>query len=249
MSSIFGILNRKKKFDEPSESEIQMERKSLDLTSIVESNRKEKTMNADELHTPNQQDVSGGQKEIHTPNQMSIDASPQNIPPIGMQFSEKNIGSMNVPMKTFDILAIEMDADGRPKQKQISGVKATSAEELRQLYAVTGTRIQILKEYGGPSPQQQMSERIPHGQPQQYESQIVHHHPQRQKEPPKFFEIGGVKCKLEDGKMFQEQWVRVDAAKYRLVADTTNKLVSMNGKHLEMLKWIQIEDEGDTENA
>ena len=66
--------------------------------------------------------------------------------------------------------------------------------------------------------------------------------------------IGGAVgiCKLnnvEDGKMFQEQWVRVDAAKYRLVADTTNKLVSMNGKHLEMLKWIQIEDEGDTENA
>lgn len=246
MSSIFGILNRKKKFDEPSEPEIQMERKSLDLTSIVEFNRKEKTMNADELHTPNQQDVSGVQKEIHTPNQMSIDASPQNIPPIGMQFSEKNIGSMNVPMKTFDILAIEMDADGRPKQKQISGVKATSAEELRQLYAVTGTRIQILKEYGGP-PEQQMPEHRP--QPQQYAPQMVQHQPPRQKEPPKFFEIGGVKCKLEDGKMFQEQWVRVDAAKYRLVADTTNKLVSMNGKHLEMLKWIQIEDDGDTENA
>lgn len=246
MSSIFGILNRKKKFDEPFEPEIQMERKSLDLTSIVESNRKEKTMNADELHTPNQQDVSGGQKEIHTPNQMSIDASPQNIPPIGMQFSEKNIGSMNVPMKTFDILAIEMDADGRPKQKQISGVKATSAEELRQLYAVTGTRIQILKEYGGPSEQQMPEHRQ---QPQQYAPQMVQHQPLRQKEPPKFFEIGGVKCKLEDGKMFQEQWVRVDAAKYRLVADTTNKLVSMNGKHLEMLKWIQIEDEGDTENA
>lgn len=248
MSSIFGILNSKKKFDKPSGEEIQTEKKTLDLTSIVESNRKEKNMNADELHTPNQQDVSGGvQKEIHTPNQMDLNVSPQNLPPqMGMPFSEKNIGSMNVPMKTFDILAIEMDADGRPKQKQISGVKATSAEELRQLYAVTGTRIQILKEYGGP-PEQQMPEHRP--QPQQYMPQIVQHQPLRQKEPPKFFEIGGVKCKLEDGKMFQEQWVRVDAAKYRLVADATNKLVSMNGKHLEMLKWIQIEDEGDTENA
>jgi len=51
MSSIFGILNRKKKFDEPSEPEIQTEKKTLDLTSIVESNRKEKNMNADELHS------------------------------------------------------------------------------------------------------------------------------------------------------------------------------------------------------
>lgn len=61
--------------------------------------------------------------------------------------------------------------------------------------------------------------------------------------PPKFFEIGGVKCKLEKGKMYQEQWVKVDAAKYRIISDKTNKIVPLTDKHLETLKWVLIEDE------
>ncbi len=166
-------------------------------------------------------------------------------------------------MKTFDILVIDEDIDdsGRviPSEHPENGVKASSARELVSLFAQCGQKIKIIREYDDrpmPPPQpmippervnanidkilltgQSVPQHVPMAQP-------------RAPEPPKFFEIGGVKCKLENGKMFQEQWVRVDSTKYRLIADSTNKLVSMNGKHLETLKWVQIEgNDGGSENA
>ena len=177
--------------------------------------------------------------------------------------------SSSATMKTYDIIVLVPDPDGTKKQTMVSGVKAHSPKELAALYAADGAQIQILKEYGNNAPQQPQKPM----QPPQFKlrefsdpaaalnkpvepglKQAFHEFMKTPaKEPPKFFEIGGVKCKLEDGKMYQEQWVKVDASKYRLIADATNKLVSMNGKHLETLKWVQIENteetEGDTENA
>ena len=232
--SFFGLINKKKKYEDTPEqyrekTDVIM---SSDISSIVEYNR-EKNMNSDELHTPNQN------ADIKAPAPL-----PQNL--------SKNTGSVPVEMKTFDIVVYEMDSNGNTVQKPLNGLKASSAEELRSLYAMTGSRIQILKEYGGeksqsaPSQTPQAQQPAPQPRPPvQFPQKIP-----QQKQSPKFFEIGGVKCKLEDGKMFQEQWVRVDSAKYRLVADATNKVVTMNGKHLEALKWVQIEDEqGETENA
>ena len=158
-------------------------------------------------------------------------------------------------MNTYDILVFEPNPNGSMKQKMVSGVQAASPQALAAMYAADGAKIQILKEYGSSKQEQQAPM-----QPQQARltpSPTIQLAPPPQvspvlKEPPKFFEIGGVKCKLEDGKMFQEQWVRVDSTKYRLIADNSNKLCPMTGKHLETLKWVQIENtesDGETENA
>lgn len=236
MGSVFGLLAKKKKFSGESS------RDSDPSTHIVSpmKNIEEKNM-------------TDAERALKIPNTNDDLKNPAVLPTqmVGQTASQP------VQMNTYDILVFEKDDDGRTTQKKVDGVKATSAKELMMLYGAEGSKIQILREYGNsqqPQPMQQQP------QPQQFSGnyagtqsqQISFYQPpipqQRLKEPPKFFEIGGVKCKLEDGKMFQEQWVRVDSTKYRLIADATNKVVSMNGKHLETLKWVQIED-GDKENG
>lgn len=189
-------------------------------------------------------------------------------PILQMMASIPDQSSQTIPLKTYDIIVFEPNPDGSKKQMMVSGVKAHSPKELAALYAADGAQIQVIKEYGGEQPQQ------PQPPPQQtpvkdfsdslaalnrpvepalkqafHEAMKATTTPQKFFDPPKYFEIGGVKCKLENGKMFQEQWVRVDSSKYRLIADSTNKLVSMNGKHLETLKWVQIENTEENEDG
>lgn len=173
---------------------------------------------------------------------------------------QDNFGSMDIKQKQYDILVIDRDEDG-VRQKQINGVFASSPQELKMMYEMDGSKIQILREYPSTNANQQMpTTYVPLSSPTPSQipfpissNSVVQQQMKFQQnttEAPKFFEIGGVKCKLENGRMYQEQWVRVDSTKYRLIADSTNKVVSMNGKHLETLKWIQIENtEGDAENA
>ena len=73
-----------------------------------------------------------------------------------------------------------------------------------------------------------------------------------EKKPPKYFKIGGVEVKEDNGKIFQKQWCIVPITEmhnYRIVIDSSNKIVSMNGKHIEVKKWVQVEDSGDEDVA
>jgi hypothetical protein len=48
------------------------------------------------------------------------------------------------------------------------------------------------------------------------------------------------------GKFYVEKWVKLDETvdpKIRVMYDT-GKSVQMNGKHLEILKWVEVEHEG-----
>lgn len=161
-------------------------------------------------------------------------------------------------LNTYDILVFDPNQDGTMKQKMVSGVKAASPQALAAMYTANGSKIQILKEYKTSVPNQEhenskQSKQSNHNADLDFkqinnDENLLKH---SIKEPPKFFEIGGIRCKLEDGKMFQEQWVKVDSTKYRLIADASNKICPMSGKHLETLKWVQIEnvDGEEKENA
>jgi hypothetical protein len=54
---------------------------------------------------------------------------------------------------------------------------------------------------------------------------------------------------MENGKIYQKQWMKIlgtEVGNYRLISDSNNREISMNGKHLEVLKWVLIEDESDS---
>lgn len=181
----------------------------------------------------------------------------------------------------YDIIVYEEDelADGSMgvKQHQEMGVKASSRKELIGLYAMTGSRIKIIREYSDepinqvnvqPQPQYQdktntsLAKSEVSAQPNNDDStqtagiattnipdnltQIDINRSRIAKPKPKLFTVGGVECKLDDGKLYQKQWVKLSSNEtelYRIVNDINNKIVPLNGKHIEMKKWILVEDE------
>lgn len=64
----------------------------------------------------------------------------------------------------------------------------------------------------------------------------------KDRQPPKYFSIGGIECKQDHGVIFQKQWVRVDGKNFRLISDSSNKELPLTGKHIETLKWVAVED-------
>lgn len=65
------------------------------------------------------------------------------------------------------------------------------------------------------------------------------------KSKPKFYSVGGIDIKEDNGKIYQKQWIalsEVEAANLRVINDKNNKIVSLAGKHIEMKKWVLVED-------
>ena len=77
------------------------------------------------------------------------------------------------------------------------------------------------------------------------------------KPKPKIVTIGDMQVKYDGDKVYQKQWVKLnanEAINFRIVNDSNNKLVSLNGKHIECRKWVIVEedaneDENDSVNA
>lgn len=64
------------------------------------------------------------------------------------------------------------------------------------------------------------------------------------KQKPRFYSVGGIEIKDDNGKIYQKQWMKLsekEAQNFRLVNDANNKIASMNGKHLEMKRWVAVE--------
>lgn len=92
--------------------------------------------------------------------------------------------------------------------------------------------------------------------PQQIVQQQIVQQPVQQavqKAKPKIITIGDISIKYDGDKVYQKQWVRLtpqEASNFRVVSDSTNKIVSMNDKHLEAQRWVMIEDiESDSSSA
>ena len=63
---------------------------------------------------------------------------------------------------------------------------------------------------------------------------------------PQYFKIGEVEIKIENGISYQKQFVRLtesEASNIRVVDNKTGRVSNLNGKHLEMKKWIRVESE------
>lgn len=172
-------------------------------------------------------------------------------------------------MKKFDIVIFTED-EGREQQRMENGVYGQSAQQLIALYAATGERIKILREYDDipvkkpieATPQNittneinpiEEQKSIPQTVPTpKISSQQPVYATVPKKTPPKYFSICGTECKFEDDKIYQKQWVKIlgnEASQYRLISDANNKEISLNGKHLEMLKWVLVQNESENSES
>lgn len=71
---------------------------------------------------------------------------------------------------------------------------------------------------------------------------------EKPKAKPKYYKIGNIDIKDDNGIIYQKQWVRLsddEASNFRIVNDKTNALVALKGKSIEMKKWIRVEDAED----
>ena len=69
---------------------------------------------------------------------------------------------------------------------------------------------------------------------------------------PKIVTIGDMQVKYDGDKVYQKQWVKLsssEAANFRVVNDSNNKLVSLNGKHIECRKWVIVEEDNESDDA
>ena len=88
----------------------------------------------------------------------------------------------------------------------------------------------------------QETQRLPVQQPVYHERRI----PVVEKKPPRYFKVGNVECKDDNGKLYQKQWMNVgNSDDYRIVSDTNNKIVPLKDKHIEKLCWVLIQDEAE----
>lgn len=64
------------------------------------------------------------------------------------------------------------------------------------------------------------------------------------KSKPRFFKVGDVELKDDNGKIYQKQWIKlteIEASNLRVINDKTNAIFNLNGKHIEMKKWILVD--------
>ena len=91
-----------------------------------------------------------------------------------------------------------------------------------------------------PTPQQQAS------QPVMVVQQSQH------KIAPRYFRVGDIDVKDDNGKIYQKQWMRVtdaEAENIRVINDKNNAAVNLTGKHIEIKKWVLVEGSTDAAAA
>ena len=67
-------------------------------------------------------------------------------------------------------------------------------------------------------------------------------------QPIKYYKVGDIDIKDDNGKLYQKQWMKLsdaEASNLRVINDKNNQLVNLTGKHFEMKKWILVENTAD----
>lgn len=65
---------------------------------------------------------------------------------------------------------------------------------------------------------------------------------------PKIYSVNGSKIKvMPDGKIFTEQWIEItpdseDYSKIRILSEKNKKPISLTGKIIQMLKWVEAKE-------
>lgn len=198
-------------------------------------------------------------KEIHeaiAPNVM------QNQP------TSQNPQSRRYEIAVYQADYEKVDANGNPiaNWKRVNYEKPIIIEasckkdldDLQKQYAMCDQRFEILRPLDPPQPiVNQFSSRPT----TQTEPQISNTHAQtgisqpqcrstmNASAKPRIITIGDVQLKYDGDKIYQKQWIKLnqnEATNIRIVNDHNNKIVDLNGKHIEVKKWVLVEQSSDS---
>ena len=166
----------------------------------------------------------------------------------------------NKPLRKFEIQVLNEDVqdDGTIRYKpqhydEPVVIQASSKEEFMEIvqnFKECGQQIKIIRELTPAKAvsQQPFSDNFSDnvGSTEQLKAKSVRQSPSSDvKQKPRIFKIGDIEVKDDNGVLYQKQWVTLtpkEAASIRIVSDTSNKIVDLKGKHIEMRRWIKVEN-------
>ena len=197
--------------------------------------------------------------------------------PEQMQTQQPIIAAPKQLVRKFELEVFEEDLDTASGWKKVRYdkpliVEVTSPKELQDklaLYKDCGQMAKVVREIDPPTKeqiaaaqqqatlavQQKMQAPIVQAAPQQVTIQqpILQAAPQPiQARKPKYYKVGDIEIKDDNGKIYQKQWMKLtnaEASNFRLVSDKNNAIASMNGKHLEMKKWVLVQNSEEDEST
>lgn len=172
----------------------------------------------------------------------------------------------NKVMRQFELQVFDEDLrdDGTTELKPVKTeratiVEASTPEELKMIlgqYRLCGQVAKIVREIN-PPPQAAVPPQAPRPTASplpnaQYQAAMFPEVSDRSDGPqmvaktkPKVVTIGDMQVKYDGDKIYQKQWVKLnanEASNFRVVSDSTNKIVNLAGKHLEARRWIQVKE-------
>ena len=138
-------------------------------------------------------------------------------------------------------------------------IKAKSPQDLKtqlNLFKSTGQIAKIIREITDPTKliNTQQIKQVNNIQQQnnQFNSQIDTNlniqNPIKQE--VKYYTVGGIDIKDDNGKIYQKQWMKLsdkEMENIRVVNTANNRVINMNGKHIELKRWVLVENT-DKEN-
>ena len=196
--------------------------------------------------------------------------------PEQMQTQQPMMAALKPLVRKFELEVFEEDLDTPSGWKKVHYdkpliVEVTSLKELQDklaLYKDCGQMAKVVREIDPPTKeqiaaqqqatsavQQQMQAPIAQAASQQVVIQqpILQTAPQPiQARKPKYYKVGDIEIKDDNGKIYQKQWMKLtntEASNFRLVSDKNNAIASMNGKHLEMKKWVLVQNSEEDEST
>ena len=197
--------------------------------------------------------------------------------PEQMQTQQPIMAAPKQLVRKFELEVFEEDLDTPSGWKKVRFdkpliIEVTSLKELQDklaLYKDCGQMAKVVREIDPPTKQQiaaaqqqatlavqqQMQAPIVQAAPQQVAIQqpILQAAPQPiQIRKPKYYKVGDIEIKDDNGKIYQKQWMKLtnaEASNFRLVSDKNNAIANMNGKHLEMKKWVLVQNSEEDEST
>ena len=196
--------------------------------------------------------------------------------PEQMQTQQPIMAAPKQLVRKFELEVFEEDLDTLSGWKKVRYdkpliVEVTSPKELQDklaLYKDCGQMAKVVREIDPPTKeqivaqqqatlavQQKMQAPIVQAASQQVAIQqpILQAAPQHiQARKPKYYKVGDIEIKDDNGKIYQKQWMKLtntEASNFRLVSDKNNAIASMNGKHLEMKKWVLVQNSEEDEST
>lgn len=251
-----GEANEKEK---PAVQEVQTLSSEDAAAMKEEQQRQEKLMKGLKTKEQIQKETEERLKAASSSKGVSVAAALVNSIPVA---KEKPAGPTII--RRFEVTLYEEDEDERTGQmirKVVNGgkpeiIEATSKADLDQklqLYTMCGQK-PVVKEIGEPKiiengkviSKEEFKARMQNEDPSGYVTPSLKQ--EVKKMPPKIYKIGGIEIKNDNGKIYQKQWMQLsgtEAKNIRVVNDKTNGIVSLKGKHIEMMKWVLVENAED----